>query len=67
MKPGIWARRELSSLLETLSSLLTQLLQESEGFAVVEIKAALPSRGCGNENAVGFTDTREMMMVHHLK
>lgn len=59
-KVGIWAGREMNN--ET-PSLPPQLLQESEGFAVVEIKAVLPSRAFEAKTRWlrAFADTREMM------
>lgn len=59
-KVGIWAGREMNN--ET-PSLPPQLPQESEGLAVVEIKAALPSRAfeAKTQWLRAFADTRQMM------
>lgn len=60
-KLGIWAQQEIKSLQETWSSLPPWLLQESEGFAVGEIKAVLPSEALERKIQLlrAFTDLRE--------
>lgn len=59
-KVGIWAGRKMNN--ET-PSLAPQLPQESEGFAVIEIKAVLPSKAFEEKTRWlrALADTREMM------